>query len=121
MTEEVRERRYSTNLGNEEENCRCYCQKKRECERPEPKPASIFDYVYQELTWGQVRALFYKLLWYLCYIFMMVIRDHYQKTMIFTKKDAKRSIHSFEFRLKSNPLCYMVFYAAWIFLFHFSP
>jgi len=53
MTEEVRERRYSTNLGNEEENCRCYCQKKRECERPEPKPASIFDYVYQELTWGQ--------------------------------------------------------------------
>ena len=55
MTEEVRERRYSTNLGNEEQNCRCYCQKKRECERPEPKPASIFDYVYQELTWGQVK------------------------------------------------------------------
>ena len=55
MTEEVRERRYSTNLGNEEENCRCYCQKKRECERQEPKPASIFDYVYQELTWGQVK------------------------------------------------------------------
>ena len=51
---------------------------------------------------------------------MMVIRDHYPETMIFTKKDAKRSTHSFEFRLKLNPLCFMVFYAAWIFLFHFS-
>jgi len=117
MTEEVRERRYSTNLGNEEENCRCYCQKKRECERPEPKPASIFDYVYQELTWGQVKTLFIFLLWFLS----LVIRDHYPATMIFTKKDAKRSTHSFEFRLKLNPLCFMVFYAAWIFLFHFSP
>ena len=31
---------------------------------------------------------------------MIIFRDHYPKTMIFTKKDAKRSTHSFEFRLK---------------------
>lgn len=56
MSDKTRERKYSTNLYDLNDECQCYCQKKTETNtknKNQNKNCSIFSYIYQELLWGQ--------------------------------------------------------------------
>ena len=106
-----------------------------------PSSGSIFKYIYQELTWGQVRfqalqlhlsqkqpSCFTKqknneptrlyLSGYRLKVKFHHLSVHCPKMTIFTKSAVKRFTHLSVPLAKSSRLCFMDCYVAWIFLFH---